>query len=93
MISKEVENEIESNVCGICLELMVPPDHQPIIVIPCGHNVCRDCLYIENQSLYASKPKLRINKCPICRTPIESHALNRTLMALICSYTNNKQLL
>ena len=70
---------------------MVPP-HNPMILFPCGHNLCKFCLF---NDAHIDKPvyTLRVNKCPLCRLPIKSHALNRNLMTLICTYTDNKHLL
>lgn len=44
-LSKKMGSEIESNICSICLDLMIPPEHQPVILFPCGHNLCKDCLF------------------------------------------------
>ncbi len=33
--------EIASHKCPICYELMVPPDHSPLLLFPCGHTFCR----------------------------------------------------
>jgi hypothetical protein len=37
--------------------------------------------------------KLKLDKCSLCRQKIESYALNQSLMTLICTYTNNKELI
>ena len=36
--------EIESHTCPICYELMRAPTHSPMILFPCGHSFCAQCL-------------------------------------------------
>ncbi len=73
---------------------MIPPERQPIILFPCGHNICKDCLFEHPPKGQIKKnQKLKLDKCTLCRQKIESYALNQSLMALICTYSNNKELL
>jgi hypothetical protein len=73
---------------------MLPPDRNPIILFPCGHNLCKECLFEYPPNGQIRKGlKLKLNKCTLCRQIIESYALNQSLMALICTYSNNKDLL
>lgn len=83
---KTISKEIESNTCGICYELMVPPLNSPMLLFPCGHTFCKACIYLPNNQQH-------INKCPFCRTNIKSVALNISLQKLICIFSNNKHLL
>ena len=74
--------------------MMLPPDKQPMILFPCGHNLCKDCLFNDPPKAQIKMGlKLKLDKCPLCRQKIESYALNQSLMALICTYSNNKELL
>ena len=68
---------------------MIPPQI-PYLLFPCGHNLCKNCLF-----RFPDKQNklLNVDKCPMCRRKIDSYAINRSLMNLICSYTNNKHLL
>ncbi|XP_006814417.1 uncharacterized protein LOC102803181 [Saccoglossus kowalevskii] len=51
-----VEDDVmASHRCEKCKQLMVPPDHTPTLLIPCGHTLCEACA------------EDRI-KCPTCRT-------------------------
>jgi len=84
-IEKAISKEIESNTCPICLELMLPPEHSPILLFPCGHTFCRVCITAHTQ-----KNKMA---CPYCRARIGSQAVNISLQNLICIHTNNKHLL
>ena len=34
--------ELESHTCPICYELMVPPQHGPVLLFPCGHSFCSE---------------------------------------------------
>lgn len=73
---------------------MIPPERQPIILFPCGHNLCKDCLFVLPPKGPLRKGlKLKLEKCSLCREHIQSYALNQSLMALICTYSNNKALL
>lgn len=55
--------EIASHTCNICTDLMVPPDHAPILLFPCGHTFCSTCI-----SEY--KIKYSKNQCPCCRAKV-----------------------
>ena len=73
---------------------MIPPERQPMILFPCGHNLCKDCLFEHPPKGQIKKNlKLKLEKCSLCRQKIESYALNQSLMTLICTYTNNKELI
>jgi len=84
-IEKAISKEIESNTCPVCLELMLPPQHSPMLLFPCGHTFCKACITTHTQ-----KNKMT---CPYCRTRIGSQAVNISLQNLICIHTNNKHLL
>jgi len=55
--------EIESHACPICYELMLPPEHAPMLLFPCGHTLCSSCL-IKHMEV-AQK-----TTCPCCRVAI-----------------------
>ncbi|KAI8516044.1 hypothetical protein Bbelb_068570 [Branchiostoma belcheri] len=38
------ETSIDTHKCQVCSSLMVPPDHRPMLVIPCGHTFCTACV-------------------------------------------------
>eukprot|EP00193_Tetraselmis_chui_P023010 CAMPEP_0177780324 /NCGR_PEP_ID=MMETSP0491_2-20121128/17131_1 /TAXON_ID=63592 /ORGANISM="Tetraselmis chuii, Strain PLY429" /LENGTH=216 /DNA_ID=CAMNT_0019300065 /DNA_START=94 /DNA_END=741 /DNA_ORIENTATION=- len=73
-------SEIESYSCPICYEQMVPPDHQPILLFPCGHSFCIRCIAAHTE-------KHRKNTCPFCREKISSKAPNMALQQLIQNYS------
>ena len=52
--------EIESHTCPICYELMVPPEHSPYLLFPCGHSFCSAC--ISKHTDGQAHPT-----CPYCR--------------------------
>ena len=73
---------------------MIPPLRNPIILFPCGHNICKDCLFERPpQGQLKKNMKLKLDKCSLCRQKIESYAVNQSLMTLICTYSNNKHLI
>jgi hypothetical protein len=69
-----LSEEIEKHCCPICYELMVPPQHTPMLSFPCGHTFCEACL--------KSHMKLKGN-CPYCRGKIQSIAPNIALQQII----------
>ena len=75
-----LDNEMENHKCGVCFELMLDNDHTPMMIVPCGHCFCKNCL-----GLLSNK------KCPTCRAPIKSQAVNFALKQVISSYYELKQ--
>lgn len=49
-------NEMENHKCAICFEIMLDKEHEPMMIVPCGHCFCRNCLQL-----------LTTQKCPTCR--------------------------
>lgn len=75
-----LDTEMENHKCGVCFELMLDNDHTPMMIVPCGHCFCKNCL-----GLLSNK------KCPTCRAPIKSQAVNFALKQVISSYYELKQ--
>ena len=61
-----VSSELTSFTCTICYELMRPPQHLPILLFPCGHTFCEQCI---NNHIAActNKVKSTAKTCPYCR--------------------------
>ncbi|KAG2393071.1 hypothetical protein C9374_009648 [Naegleria lovaniensis] len=72
-------NEMENHKCAICFELMLDKEHEPMMIVPCGHCFCRNCLQL-----------LTTQKCPTCRSRINSLAVNFALKQVISSYNDLK---
>lgn len=50
--------ELSTHTCKICFELMTSPNHTPVLLFPCGHTFCKQCI----------DQVTRTNKgCPYCR--------------------------
>eukprot|EP00798_Chlamydomonas_sp_ICE-L_P016383 gene16383-22584_t len=79
-LAKELETQ---NTCPICYDLMVPPDHAPQLLFPCGHTFCSTCIATHMD-------KLKKIHCPVCRKQIESRAPNYSLQQLILNFVNKK---
>ncbi|XP_071812282.1 uncharacterized protein [Apostichopus japonicus] len=60
----------EAHCCNKCKQFMIPPDHAPVLLVPCGHTFCEPCA------------EARI-KCPACRTKVLSTAVNESLQEII----------
>ena len=79
--------EMASQTCSICMDLMVAPK-TPMMLFPCGHTFCSECL-----SANLAKGGAGKNKCPYCRTTIESKAPNLTLQQLVRSFVDKQNAL
>jgi len=77
-------NEIESHTCPICYELMIAPTYSPMILFPCGHTFCAECLQSHMVSHHRSK-------CPLCRQQIGSKALNHSLQDIIQQFVTQRE--
>ncbi|KAA6389233.1 MAG: hypothetical protein EZS28_015241 [Streblomastix strix] len=68
-LSDKVVQAIEGNICPICMDLMAPQDKNPMILVPCGHCFCKQCVPMIYQEINqrgrqnSSTP----SRCPICR--------------------------
>ncbi|GMH97616.1 hypothetical protein TrST_g10672 [Triparma strigata] len=79
-----LHGELQTHQCKICFELMMPPLYTPTLLFPCGHTFCTSCVD-KNASKSKSHPK-----CPYCRSPIESSAVNHSLKDLIERFAKQK---
>lgn len=77
-IEKAVASEMETNTCSICYELMLPKAHSPILLFPCGHTFCKECI---DHNIKNGK-----KTCPWCREKIVSQAINLSLQNIIVAY-------
>merc|ERR1711862_31283 len=57
-------------------------DHSPMLLCPCGHNLCITCVE-------TIEKKNRKNQCPYCRAKVEHRAVNRPLLELIITFATN----
>lgn len=66
--------------CDICFEAYsVQNERQPMILVGCGHTICRNCL-----------DNLPQRNCPQCRIPIYNNSVpNRLVLNLLESNLNN----
>lgn len=83
-IEKAVASEMETNTCSICFELMLPKIHSPILLFPCGHTFCKEC--IEHNQRSGKR------NCPWCREKIVSQAINLSLQNIIVAYAKENNL-
>ncbi|XP_033116036.1 uncharacterized protein LOC117116153 [Anneissia japonica] len=77
ILDTENEDEVLSHKCAKCKQLMVPPDHTPTLLVPCGHTFCEAC----------SEDRI---KCPTCRTRVTSTAVNTALQQVICQVNSSR---
>eukprot|EP00965_Chrysotila_dentata_P189718 6173474-Pleurochrysis_carterae.AAC.1 len=75
-VERFLEKHIANNTCPICYELMAGKFRQPMLLFPCGHTFCADCL---SKHMQAQKAPT----CPFCREPIVSQAPNVSLQQMI----------
>ena len=84
-IERGMADEMETNTCSICYELMLPKEHSPMLLFPCGHTFCRKCLD-DNAKKNGKK------KCMWCRAHIQSAAINLSLQNLIVAYAKQRNI-
>ncbi|XP_005098844.1 uncharacterized protein LOC101859639 [Aplysia californica] len=64
---------LTSHTCTVCKKLMLSSSHIPMMVIPCGHTLCKSCS--EGRSY-----------CPSCDCPVVSLTVNIMLQQVIQEY-------
>ena len=77
-----LRGELSSYVCKICYEVMQAPDRTPILLFPCGHTFCKECMH------HCKKDKIT---CPYCRVHVQSSAINQSLKDLIDQFVDQRQ--
>ncbi|XP_055871798.1 uncharacterized protein LOC106078670 isoform X3 [Biomphalaria glabrata] len=68
---------LASHSCFVCKNLMISSQHVPMMVIPCGHTLCKTC-------------SEKRNSCPSCDCPIKSLTINIMLQQVIQEYHTPK---
>ena len=74
-----LSRELKNHACPICYETMSDPKRTPMIIFPCGHTFCKQCLEMHMKTNKSS--------CPYCRGIIKSVAPNQSLKQLIAVYS------
>ena len=89
-----LEAELSTHTCKICFELMISPHHTPILLFPCGHTFCQQCIdtHVGSSSTLSAKNGAAKKSCPYCRTPIESRAVNQSLRELIDQFSRQQNM-
>ncbi|CAH1238503.1 Hypp5597 [Branchiostoma lanceolatum] len=72
------ESSIDTHKCQVCSSLMVPPDHRPMLVIPCGHTFCTACVR-------------HTDTCPGCGQEVSSLTCNIMLQQIIVENKNKRK--
>ncbi|XP_035688961.1 uncharacterized protein LOC118424492 [Branchiostoma floridae] len=72
------ETSIDTHKCQVCSSLMVPPDHRPMLVIPCGHTFCSACVR-------------HTDTCPGCGQEVSSLTCNIMLQQIIMEYKSKRK--
>ena len=55
-----------------------PQRHIPVLLVPCGHTMCRSCVREWTKRQEATEPT-----CPLCRTPFSGTAVNQAVAAMV----------
>ncbi|OMJ92978.1 hypothetical protein SteCoe_4201 [Stentor coeruleus] len=63
---------------------MLPKDHAPILLFPCGHTFCKQCI---DHNIKVGK-----RTCPVCRSKFTSQAVNISLQNIILAYTRENNI-
>lgn len=81
-----LESELSTHMCRICFEIMASPNKSPILLFPCGHTFCKECVEHHLDSTTTKK-----SLCPYCRSPVTSRAMNLSLKELIDTFVAQKR--
>lgn len=73
-----LQGELGTHKCKLCHQLMISPNNTPILLFPCGHTFCKQCL------------GKRSATCPFCRSEIQSSAVNQSLKELIDQFAKQR---
>ncbi len=93
-IDDYLQSELSSHTCKICFEIMVSPEHTPILLFPCGHTFCTVCIEAHTAQPKPNSAARNVNKsCPYCREPIMSKAINQSLKELIDQFAKKNHIL
>ncbi|KAH9492941.1 hypothetical protein Btru_023894 [Bulinus truncatus] len=76
-ISTPEKSSLASHSCSFCKNLMLSSKHVPVMVIPCGHTLCKSC-------------SEKRDTCPSCKCPISSITINIMLQQIIQEYHTPK---
>jgi hypothetical protein len=98
-----LEAELSTHTCKICFELMTSPVHTPILLFPCGHTFCQQCMdtHINGNKTPSTEKIANVARssssgngksCPYCRVKIESRAVNQSLKELIDQFSRQKSM-
>lgn len=82
-IESFLQNELQQHTCPVCFEPMLPPQRSPLLLFPCGHTFCEQCI--------GHQKKVGKHQCPFCRSNIESVAVNHSLRQLMETFLNKKE--
>ncbi|XP_067649644.1 uncharacterized protein [Haliotis asinina] len=75
--NEESSSNMSSHHCPCCSEIMIGSQFTPLLLIPCGHTVCRECC--QGREL-----------CPECYCSIGSTTCNIMLQQIIQEYQGKK---
>jgi hypothetical protein len=67
-MDKYLESELHSHMCKMCSQLMLSPNHTPMLLVPCGHTFCKRCCEGKTATRMMSL-------CPYCRSVFDSFPL------------------
>jgi hypothetical protein len=82
-IESFLQNELQQHTCPVCFEPMLPPNKSPMLLFPCGHTFCAECI--------ARQKQIATHKCPFCRAKIERIAINHSLKQLMETFLKKKE--
>lgn len=71
-------SELSSHVCPICGKVMLPPENNPALLIPCGHTICISCCR-------------RVKFCCICSCAVHNTTANIMLEQIITNFHKQQE--
>eukprot|EP01135_Chromosphaera_perkinsii_P002817 Nk52_evm7s228 gene=Nk52_evmTU7s228 len=85
-MKKFLATELAQHTCNLCFEIMCPPAHSPMLLVPCGHTICQRCL--GEKILQGSSEGVKYT-CLECQHPVTSYTRNVALQQVISHYSAN----
>jgi hypothetical protein len=66
-----LQEELHTHICKVCSQLMKSPYHTPMLLFPCGHTFCSQC--VGNGDISSSHGSMR--NCPYCRYDVNIYMM------------------
>lgn len=77
VVGTEAREEHYDPICAICLSEPTPKGERDVVMTPCSHTYCRECL---RQAVAAVRVGAQLASCPVCRGVLPDSWLSSTTL-------------